>query len=117
MARTEVVVINDDLDGEQIDATDVRVFRFSVDGTNYIMDVREETYEKAKTLPLNTLIEHARREGRVRDSRGGASGRGKNSAAGKTQEIRRWANDNGFNVSAKGRIPLSIVEAYEAATK
>ncbi|HZU92839.1 MAG TPA: histone-like nucleoid-structuring protein Lsr2 [Microbacterium sp.] len=29
--------------------------------------------------------------------------------------IRAWANDNGYTLSERGRIPAPVVEAYNAA--
>lgn len=33
----------------------------------------------------------------------------------RTQAVRRWAADNGYSVSARGRIPATAVQAYDAA--
>ncbi|MDH6284844.1 Lsr2 family DNA-binding protein [Prescottella agglutinans] len=37
------------------------------------------------------------------------------SNGGSTQQIREWANANGYTVSARGRIAADIMEAYTAA--
>jgi nucleoid-associated protein Lsr2 len=35
----------------------------------------------------------------------------------RSETIRSWAKDQGIAVSDRGRIPASVVEQYEAATK
>jgi hypothetical protein len=29
--------------------------------------------------------------------------------------VRSWARDNGYQISERGRIPSSVIEAYQAA--
>lgn len=37
--------------------------------------------------------------------------------ASETQAARRWAKANGFDVSPKGRLPITLIESYRAATR
>jgi len=62
---------------------------------------------------LAPFVEHARKAGRGPRSR---AGRG---AAGweRGSEIRAWAKGQGIAVSGRGRVPASVVEQYEAATR
>lgn len=58
----------------------------------------------------------ARRVGGRRRRTGTAtSSRGRNAGPGTTAEIRKWAQENGYEVSERGRIPAAVREAYAAA--
>ena len=60
---------------------------------------------------LATFVEHARKAGR------GAGRRAPRNAAGRQRsgEVRAWAKDYSIEVSARGRIPASVTEQYQAA--
>jgi hypothetical protein len=70
-------------------------------------------FPESPTKQLTPFIEHARKAGPGQRRRPGrtASNRDRNGG------IRAWAKGQGIAVSARGRIPASIVEQYEAATK
>ena len=51
--------------------------------------------------------------GRASSGRGARSRR--RSGDNRTAEIREWARQNGHKVNERGRIPASVVEAYEKA--
>jgi Lsr2 len=100
---TEILV--DDLDGSPGD----RTVNFTWDGVDYEIELNKKNavaFEKA----LKPYVEAARR------SRGGR-GRRSSRSAGKRDlgAIRDWAAQNGFGVSARGRIASSVIDAYEAA--
>ena len=108
MAKQTVVteLLVDDLDGSTAD----RTIYFSWDGTSYEIELSKKNasaFEKA----VKPYVDSARRtrSGRVR--RGGSSRGGKRDLS----AIRDWASKNGFDVSARGRIAASVIDAYEAA--
>lgn len=108
MAQKVQVLLVDDLDGGQADET----VTFGLDGVSYEIDL---TTDNAKALreSLSRFIDNARRSAGARGvQRGKARGRA-NGAAGNTAEIREWAKANGHKVSERGRIPQSVVEAFE----
>jgi hypothetical protein len=108
MAQKITVTLEDDLDGRPADET----VRFALGGTTYEIDLSTKN-ASAFRRQLAPFIEHARRAGRRqrRRPRRAASGREHNA------DIRAWAKEQGITVSDRGRIPGSVAEQYDAATK
>src|SRR3954451_5943857 len=114
MARKVQVILSDDLD-ENLTADET--VSFSLDGTSYEIDLAEKNAKEMRDA-LARYVSAARKVGR-----GGtrASGGGRSRAPGGRRDreqagaIRDWARKNGHAVSDRGRIPASVVEAYEAA--
>src|SRR3954469_17965545 len=97
----------DDLDG----STAAGTVTFGFDGVNYEIDLSKSNtraFEKA----LKPYLDAARR---VRSSRGRSSGRGRSGGKRDLGAIREWAAANGHEVSARGRIARTVVDAYDAA--
>jgi hypothetical protein len=111
MAQQVLVQLVDDLDGTT--SSDVSTVLFSLDGVTYEIDLTESNAERLRES-LTQYVESARRVGgRVkRGSKAGQNGSGANNDAGL---VRAWANENGFGLSGRGRIPSHVVEAYRAA--
>jgi hypothetical protein len=116
MARKVQVILSDDLD-EDLPADET--VSFSLDGTNYEIDLSEKNATELRDA-FSRYVQAARKVGR---GSGRASGAGRSRATGgggrmdreQAGAIRDWARKNGHNVSDRGRIPASVVEAYEAA--
>jgi Lsr2 len=108
MAQKITVVLEDDLDGGAADET----VRFGLAGAQYEIDLNAKNAGRFRKQ-LAPFIEHARRVGRGPGRRTGRTAAGRERSSG----IRAWAKDQGIAVSARGRIPASVVEQYEAATK
>ena len=116
MARKVQVILSDDLD-EDVPADET--VSFSLDGTNYEIDLSDKNAKELRDA-FSRYVQAARKV-----SRGGsrASGGGRSRATGgggrmdreQAGAIRDWARKNGHNVSDRGRIPASVVDAYEAA--
>lgn len=111
MAKQVITVLTDDLDGSDAD----RTIEFGLDGVNYTIDLSDKNAGKLRKA-LDPYLAVASRIGRT-----GANGRIASRAAApsrtnreENQAIREWASKNGFEVSERGRIPSSIVEAYHA---
>jgi hypothetical protein len=85
--------------------------RFGVDGAEYEIDLSKKN-AAAFRRRLAPLIEHARKAGRGQRRRAGRAASRERSG-----DIRAWAKDQDIAVSARGRIPASVVAQYEAATK
>lgn len=113
VAQKVMVQLVDDLDGTQAD--DISTVTFGLDGVSYEIDLTEANAGKLRDQ-LAEYIAHARRTG-GRLKRGAASKPGYGATAGheQAQAIREWARRNGHEVSSRGRIPTSLVEAFEAA--
>jgi hypothetical protein len=106
MAQKVQVVLTDDIDG-----TDgVETASFSYNGIEYEIDLSAKNAEKFHKN-MQFYADHGRRvAGRAR--RGSAprsSGGGKSDSA----SVRAWAKEAGYDVPARGRIPRSVLTAYE----
>jgi hypothetical protein len=115
MAKQVVTLLTDDLDGSEAD----RTVEFGLDGVNYTIDLSEKNAGKLRKS-LEPYVAAGTRVGRGGvDRRGGARGRvaagGGRSSREQNQAIREWATKNGFEVSERGRIPTSVVEAFDKA--
>jgi hypothetical protein len=114
MAKQVITLLTDDLDGGEAD----RTVEFGLDGVNYTIDLSEKNAGKLRKV-LDPYLAVATRVGRSgsADTRGGrrgaVAGTGRASRD-QNQAIREWANKNGYEVSERGRIPSSIVEAYHS---
>lgn len=115
MARREIVVLEDDLDGGTADET----VKFGLDGTSYEIDLSKENAAKLREVfvPYITGARKATRGGVVlggrvatRAARGTASADREQNKA-----VRAWAKRKGKNISERGRIPQGIVDEYHAA--
>jgi nucleoid-associated protein Lsr2 len=108
MAQKIAVTLEDDLDGGPADET----LRFEFGGTEFEIDLNKKN---ARTFrkQLAPFIEHARRAGRGQRRQRGRT----QSSRRRSSEIRMWAKGEGIAVSERGRIPASVVEQYETATR
>jgi len=112
MAKQIITLLTDDLDGGDAD----RTIEFGLDGVNYAIDLSEKNAGKLRKA-LEHYLTAASKVGRA-----GASGRIASRAAAapsrsnreQNQAIREWAVKNGYEVSERGRIPASVVEAFHA---
>ncbi|MEU8299742.1 Lsr2 family protein [Micromonospora sp. NPDC048909] len=113
MARKVIIVLTDDLDGGAAD----RTVEFSLDGVRYAIDLSDQHAGELRKA-LDVYISAGRRIGRDGTDSRSADRRGGRSTAtrsdrGQNQAIREWAAKNGYEISDRGRIPLSVVEAYK----
>jgi hypothetical protein len=108
MATKITVALEDDLDGGPAEET----VRFGLGGSEYEIDLSKKN-ATAFRRQLAPFIEHARKTGRAPRRRPGRTTSSRERSGG----IRAWAKDQGIAVSDRGRIPASVVEQYEAATK
>ncbi|MET8908036.1 Lsr2 family protein [Micromonospora sp. NPDC004551] len=113
MARKVITVLTDDLDGGKAD----RTVEFSLDGVAYTIDVSDENAGVLRKA-LDPYISAGRRIGRGPVEAGRAPrGASRPGTSGMDREqnraIREWAAKNGYEISERGRIPVSVVEAYK----
>lgn len=117
MARRIVHQLVDDLDGTVLDAGEGETVLFSLDGIAYEIDL---TDEHAATLrgALEPYVAAARSiSSRSGSATSSASRTRRRSGQQDVGAIRQWAREQGHQVSDRGRVPASIVEAYEAAQR
>ena len=89
--------------------------RFSVDGKDFELDVCEEHASEFEQS-MEIWVSHARRP-RRRASQARARATRPRSTASRSDldAVRMWARENGHAVADKGRIPVAVMTAYEAA--
>jgi hypothetical protein len=111
MARQVVTLLTDDLDGSKAD----RTVEFGLDGVAYTIDLSDKNIGKLRKAlePYLTAGTRVGRGGAVGRVRGGASGSRANRH--QNQAIQQWASENRYKVSERGRIPASVVAAYNNA--
>lgn len=111
MAKQVITVLTDDLDGGDADET----VEFGLDGVNYTIDLSEKNAGKLRKI-LDPYLAAGSRTGRT-DAAGRIPSRTAapvRSNRDQNQAIRQWAAKNGHEVSARGRIPSTIVAAFHA---
>ncbi|MFG1642863.1 Lsr2 family protein [Amycolatopsis sp. NPDC049252] len=110
MAQKVLVEMLDDIDGTPAAHT----IPFSLDGVTYEIDLSDDNAASLRD-DLARYISAGRRTGgrKVRVATGQstttASDRERN------QQIRAWANANGYEVSERGRLSSEVIAAYDAA--
>jgi hypothetical protein len=107
MAKTTVVTLTDDMDGTKAD----RTVTFGFGGTSYEIDLSKKN-ATALDKALAPYISAARK------IRGGPTNRRRSSTSNGRADlaaVRAWAKKNGYQVSQRGRIAATIMDAYNAA--
>jgi hypothetical protein len=113
MAKT--LITTDDLDG----SPDAETIRFSYNGASYTIDLSKKNrtaFEKA-IKPYIDVAEKSsgRRAGAAGARRTRAGGRRRRSSAIDLSVVRAWARENGIDVSDRGRIAQTTIDAYRDA--
>ncbi|MDO5669271.1 MAG: Lsr2 family protein [Corynebacterium sp.] len=113
MARREITQYFDDLDNSPLKDDEVNIIRFSVDGNNYIIDLSEKN-AAAFHKDLQPWVDAARKDtGATKTTR--TSGPSAAAKRERSRAIREWARSKNMEVSDRGKIAASIIEAYDAA--
>ena len=107
MATKTKVVLVDDLTGDPADST----VMFSLDKTEYEIDLSNDNAAELRET-LSRYVNAARKApgGGRRAVTGRASYSGYDPAA-----VRAWANGQGIDVNARGRIKADVLEQFRAA--
>ncbi len=115
MAQRQVTVLIDDITGKELPHDEGETVSFALDGKQYEIDIDRKTADKLRAAMV-TYIRAGRRVGGTSRRAEPRDGRGVTRRDPlQTKAIRDWAKYNGYDVSPRGRIPASIVEAYETA--
>jgi hypothetical protein len=111
MASITKVHLIDDLDGSEASDT----LSFSLDGRQYQLDLSDKNANRLRDT-LAPFVASARRSGGQGRSGGGpnASQRPPTDRE-RTTAIREWARQHGHKVADRGRIPASVIDAYDKA--
>lgn len=114
MAQRVQVILEDDLDGTQADETVL----FGLDGAEYEVDLSTENAQALRDA-LAQWVAVARRTGgrRKRATASTAAPRATENGGGatNTSDVRAWAQENGYEVSSRGRVSSEVREAYDKA--
>ncbi|APQ42109.1 Lsr2-like DNA bridging protein [Mycobacterium phage Estes] len=127
MARQMIVKMTDDFDRE---TPADEVIEFGWEGFDYILDLTTEHADEFRALiqpyvdAAHGKLKQPKRPRRKQDLLPGpvpspAANSPSSDAKQKRErgrQIRAWARDNGYQVSARGVLPAEIEEAYEKAT-
>ena len=125
MAQRQVTVFIDDVTGEEVENGET--VTFALDGVDYEIDLSEGHADELRKAFAPYVLKGRRTGGRYARGSGGSSSRSRQSSGSgssprknggrevDTKAVRDWANAHGQKVSARGRIPTNIVEAYQAA--
>jgi uncharacterized membrane protein len=112
MARHFVLV--DDLDGSE----GAETITYTINGQDYEIDLSEDNAEKFHDA-LEPYIQNSREVRRQADTARRRDGRRRNSGGGSSRDdipqIRQWAESQGMDVSARGRVKKEIIDAYDEA--
>lgn len=110
MARRTTVELIDDVDGGPAAET----IAFSVGGKAWEIDLNAENADQFRA-DLEKWQSKARRATSSRTSRTTGNRSPARRDPEQTAAIRRWAQENGHQVSDRGRIPADVEKAYEEA--
>jgi hypothetical protein len=114
MAQRVIREFIDDIDGSEAE----RTFTFAVDGTAYEIDLSTQNIKEFHEAVAG-FVESARkvkaggagRRVRMTSASASASGRSRE----QTQAVREWARQQGHSINDRGRIPVSIQQAFDQA--
>jgi len=112
MARKIVHQLVDDLDGTLLEVGSGETVQFALDSVAYEIDLTD-AHAAALRDALSPYLAAARRVSSGRPS--AAPARRRRSGQQNLAPIRAWARQNGHPVSDRGRVPASVIAAYEAA--
>jgi hypothetical protein len=110
MAKKTVVVRTDDFDGKELGRDEGQTISISLDGAAYEIDLSDANAERLRD-DFGKWLDKARR---VSSGRGRASS-GNATRAYEAAAVRIWAESNGVEVPARGRIPASVIDQFKAA--
>ena len=115
MAVSYELIYIDDLDGTRLEEGAAETIKFGVDGKDYEIDLSEQNAAAFREA-IQPYLSAARPADNGKKRAAKTSRRSSSSAAkGGTAKVRQWAQENGYTVSDRGRIPADILEAYNAA--
>jgi hypothetical protein len=123
VAQKTIVTLIDDLTGEE--AEDISTVEFALEGVTYEIDLANDNAARLRDN-LARYVAAARKISARRPSvrgadrspgRGAGNGNGGVARSGYNRDtlraIREWAKQNGHSVNERGRLPLTVLNAWE----
>lgn len=114
MAQQVRTILVDDIEGTEITQGAGEAIQFGIDGVAYQIDLSDKNAANMRDA-FKFYTDHARRVGGRRQARPARSGAITRTDKAQLEAIRRWARDNGHQVSDRGRIRKEVMDAFEAA--
>jgi hypothetical protein len=111
MSRVTEVRLIDDIDGSKASET----VTFGLDRRQYEMDLSTKNAAKLREALAPFVASARRSSGRRRSSNGSQITQKLATDRERTAAIREWAREHGHKVADRGRIPASVIDAYEKA--
>lgn len=108
MASRTIVQLVDDLDGKELKDGEGQTISFALGKTQYEIDLSDKNVGKLYDV-LKPYTDAARKVG------GGRSRATTTQSDVDPKSVRAWASSNGYELSARGRVPADVVAAYRAA--
>ncbi len=115
MAKKTLVETFDDVSGERIDTQIVPdpTITFAIDGVEYEIDLGAKNRDKFYAI-FEPYVQAARKVGgRTRRTSTGVAAKPSGLSKVEIVKIRDWAQEEGLKVSARGRLPKELVDAYQ----
>ena len=109
-------VLIDDFDGTALSATSAST-TFSINGAQYEIDLGPENVTKLRDA-LAPFIRAGRRVGSSTSAKSSPRRRGAgrhSNGSNDVTAVREWARSNGYSIGDRGRIPATVIAAYEAS--
>jgi hypothetical protein len=109
MAQKVVVELSDDLDGSKADET----ITFALDGRSYEIDLNSKNAAALREVLAPYTAAGRKQGGTRREAKRVAVGRDGNRPD--PVKVREWAESQGIEVAARGRVPAEVVAKFQAA--
>lgn len=109
MATQTTITLTDDISGGKADET----VTFGLDGHTYEIDLTKKNATGLRKA-LETYVEHGRRAARTPAAERSMPRRGRRTSAQgpNPAHVREWAGQNGIEISTRGRVATSVIDAY-----
>jgi hypothetical protein len=118
MAKQLLVQFVDDLDDKEIPEGTGENIKFSVNGAEYEIDLNDKNakeFHRKLDYYIGYSTKIGGRQGRKTSAGGGSATTAPKRDAAQTRAIREWAIAQGYELSARGRIPAAVEQAFDAA--
>lgn len=113
MAQKTITMLVDDLDDTTIEDGNGQTISFALDGKSYEIDLTNEHADELRGA-FDRYVKAARNVGGRQSARThSTASQGTTNVDPKT--VREWAKANKVELSARGRIPQSIIDQFRAA--
>jgi septation ring formation regulator EzrA len=107
------VVLSDDLNGSEA----IQTIIYTIDGQEYEIDLSEENIQRFHEAlePFVSASRQVQRQAAPTRRRGDGRRRSGSRWRDDIPQIRAWAESQGMEVSARGRIKKEVLDAYDEA--